>query len=78
MLRALVQESHLDFKGMGTPGFDWRICSFCDGEDSYALFDCEVLRAQVRSLAECSIISIEREIVRRDDCMVASLCPLAT
>ena len=25
MLRALVQESHLDLKGMGTLGFDWGI-----------------------------------------------------
>ena len=28
MLQALVQESHLDLKGMETPGFDWGICSF--------------------------------------------------
>ena len=25
MLQALVQESHLDLKSMGTPGFDWGI-----------------------------------------------------
>ena len=43
MLRALVQESHLDLKGVGTLGFDWGICSFCDSKDSHALFDCGVL-----------------------------------
>ncbi|KAK9997910.1 hypothetical protein SO802_017513 [Lithocarpus litseifolius] len=42
MLRALVRDSHLDLKGMGTPGFDWGICSFCDHKDSYALFDFQV------------------------------------
>ncbi|KAL0014013.1 hypothetical protein SO802_001082 [Lithocarpus litseifolius] len=47
MLQALVQESHLDLKGVGTPGFDWEICSFCDSEDKHTLFDCKVLRAQV-------------------------------
>ena len=78
MLRALVQESHLDLKGMGTLGFDWGICSFCDNGDMHAQFDCRVLRAQVQSLANHGIIWIEREIVRRDDCMAASLCPLAT
>ena len=78
MLWALVQKSHLDLKGMGTPGFDWWIYSFCDNEDSHALFDCKVLRAQVQSLAERNIIWVEREIMRRGDCMVASLCPLAT
>ncbi|KAL0012937.1 hypothetical protein SO802_000006 [Lithocarpus litseifolius] len=51
MLRALVQESHLYLKGMGTLGFDWEICSFCDSGDMHALFDCRVLRAQVQSLA---------------------------
>ena len=45
MLRTLVQESHLDLKGMGPPGFDWGIRSFYDNEDSYALFDCKVLQA---------------------------------
>ena len=75
MLRALVQESHLDLKGIGTPGFDWGICIFCDSEDSHALFDCKVLRAQVQSLAKHGIIWIEREIMRRNDCMEASLCP---
>ncbi|KAL0004815.1 hypothetical protein SO802_012376 [Lithocarpus litseifolius] len=45
MLRALVQESHVDLKGMGTPGIDWGICSFCDSEDSHTLFDCKMLRA---------------------------------
>ena len=45
MLRALVQENHLDLKGIGALGFDWGICLFCDNEDSYALFDCEALRA---------------------------------
>ena len=45
MLLALVQESHLDLKGMGTLGFDWGIYTFCDSEDSHALFDCKVLRA---------------------------------
>jgi len=48
---------------MGTPGFDWGICSFYDSGDSYALFDCKVLQAQVQSLAEHGIIWIEREIV---------------
>ena len=43
MLRALVQESHHDLKGIGTMGFDWGIYSFCDSEDSHALFDCKVL-----------------------------------
>ncbi|KAL0009860.1 hypothetical protein SO802_004968 [Lithocarpus litseifolius] len=42
MLLALVQESHLDLKGMGNLGFDWGIF-FCDNEDSHALFDCKVL-----------------------------------
>ena len=78
MLRALVQESHLDLKGIGNPGFDWGICSFYDSEDSHALFDCKVLRARVQSLAERSIIWVEREIVRRSDYMIANLCPLAT
>ncbi|KAL0008660.1 hypothetical protein SO802_010162 [Lithocarpus litseifolius] len=63
---------------MGTPGFDWGICSFCDNGDRNALFDCRVLRAQVQSLADPGIIWIGREIVQRDDCMAASLCPLAT
>ena len=45
MLQALVQESHLDLKGMGTLGFNWGICLFCDSEDSHALFDCKALRA---------------------------------
>ena len=45
MLRALVQESYLDLKGIGTLGFDWEICSFCDSGDRHALFDCKVLRA---------------------------------
>ena len=78
MLRALVQESHLNLKGMGILGFDWGICSFCDNEDSHALFDCKVLQAQVQSLAKRGIIWIEREIVWRGDYMVANLCPLAT
>ncbi|KAL0015476.1 hypothetical protein SO802_002545 [Lithocarpus litseifolius] len=56
MLPALVQESHLDLKGIRTPRFDWDNCSFCDSEDSHALFDCKVLRAQVQSLVECGII----------------------
>ena len=43
MLRALVQESHLDLMGIGTLGFDWKGCSFCDSEDRHALFDCKVL-----------------------------------
>ena len=47
MLRALVQESYLDLKGIGTLGFDWEICSFCDNGDRHVLFDCKVLRAQV-------------------------------
>ena len=76
MLQALVQESHLDFKGIGTSGFDWGICSFCDSEDRHALLDFRVLRAQMQSLVECGIIWIEREIMQRGDCMVASLCPL--
>ena len=63
MLCALVQESHLDLKGMETLRFDWGIYSFCDGKDTHALFDCRVLRAQVQSLAERDIIWIEREIV---------------
>ena len=45
MLQALVQESHLDLKGMGTLGFDWGICSFCDNGDMHAQFDCRMLRA---------------------------------
>ena len=45
MLRALVLESHLDFKG--TPRFNWGICSFYDSEDSDALFDYKMLQAQV-------------------------------
>ena len=32
----------------------------------------------MQSLAKRSIIWIEREIVRRGDCMAASLCPLTT
>ena len=75
MLRALVQESHLDLQGMGTPRFDWGICSSCDNEDSHALFDCKMLWAQVQSLAECGIIWIKREIVWKSDCMDARLCP---
>ena len=55
-LWALVQESYLDIKGIGTSGFDWGICLFCDGKDSHALFDCKALREQVQSLAECGII----------------------
>ena len=78
MLRALVQESHLNLKGIGTPRFDWGTYSFCDNEDRHALFDCKVLRAQVQSLVKSSIIWVEREIMRKGDCMVASLCPLAT
>ena len=45
LLQALVQKSHLDLKGIGTPGFDWGSCSFCDNEDSHTLFDCKVLQA---------------------------------
>ena len=78
MPRALVQESRIDLKGIGTPRFDWGICSFCDNEDRHALFDCKVLRAQVQSLTEHGIISMEREIVRRSDCMAANLCPPIT
>ena len=47
MLQALVQESHLNPKGIGTLGFDWGICSFRDNEDKHALFDYKVLRKQV-------------------------------
>ena len=43
MLQALVQQSHLDHKGIGIPGFDWGICSFYDIEDTHAMFDCKVL-----------------------------------
>jgi len=75
MLQALVQESHLDLKGMGTLRFDWGICSFCDGEDNHTLFNYKVLRAQVYSLAEPGIIWVEREIVQIGDCMAANLCP---
>ena len=56
MLQALVQESHLDLKVMGTPEFDCGIYSFYDNEDSYALFDCTMLRAQLQSLADHGII----------------------
>ena len=56
MLWALVQESHLDLKGMETPRFDWGIYSFCDSEDSHALFDYKVLRAQMQSLPKYGII----------------------
>jgi len=52
MLQALVQENHLNLKDIGTPGFDWGICSFCDIEDSHALFDYKALQTQVQSLAE--------------------------
>ncbi|KAK9991399.1 hypothetical protein SO802_026384 [Lithocarpus litseifolius] len=52
MLQALVQESHLDLKDIGTLSFDWGICSYCDREDSHALFHCKMLRAQVQSLTE--------------------------
>ena len=76
--RALVQESHLDLKGIETPGFVWVICLFCDSEDKHDLFDCKVLWAQVQSLADCVIIWIKRDIVQRDDCMAAILYPLAT
>ena len=72
MLQTLVQKRHLDLKGMGTLGFDWGICLFYKSEDSYALFDCKVLRAQVQSLAERGIIWVESEIARRGDNMVAS------
>ena len=75
MLRALVQESHLDLQGMGTLGFDWGIFSFCDSEDNHALFDCKMLQAQVQRIAKHSIIWIEREIVQKGDCMATSLCP---
>ena len=63
ILRALVQESHLDFKSVETPGFNLGIYSFYDSGDSHALFDYKVLQAQLQSLAECSIIWIEREVV---------------
>ena len=63
---------------MGTLGFDWGIYSFCDNEDYHVLFECKMLRAQVKSLVERGIIWIEREMVQRDECMVASLYPLAT
>ena len=56
MLRALVQESHLDLKDMRTLGFDWEICSFCDNGDKHTLFDYKVLRAQVQILADLGII----------------------
>ena len=72
MLRALVQESHVDLKGTSTSGFNWGICLFYDSEDSHALFD---YRAQLQSLTERGIIWIEREVMQRGDCMVASLCP---
>ena len=78
MLLAMVQESHIDLKGMGILGFDWGICLFCDSEDSHALLDCKVVQAKVQSLVERGIVWIEREIVRRGDCMAASLCPLNT
>ena len=78
MLRALIQESHLDLEGIETLGFDWGICLFYDSKDKHALFDCKVIRAQVQSLTNCGIISIQREIVRRGDCMAANLCALAT
>ena len=45
MLRALVQESHLNLKGIGTSKFDWGSYSFCDSKDRHALFNCKVLRA---------------------------------
>ena len=78
ILQAFVQESHLDLRGMWTPGFDWVICSFCDSENSHALFDYKVLQKQVQSLAKRGIIWIEKEIMRRGDCMAANLCPLPT
>ena len=78
LFQALVQESHLDLEGIGTPEFDWGIYSFCDCRDKHALFDCKVLLAQIQSLADCGIIWLKREVIRRGDCMVASLCPPAS
>ena len=41
---------------METPRFDWGIYLLCDSEDSHALFNCKVLRAQMQSLAKYGII----------------------
>ena len=46
LLQSFFQESHLDLEGIGTPRFDWGICSFCNNGDKHALFNCRVLRAQ--------------------------------
>ena len=78
MLWALAQENHIVLVNIGAPGFDWEDCSFYDSGDRHALFDCRVLRAQVQSLANRGIIWIEREVMQKSDCMVASLCPPST
>ena len=72
MLQALAEECHIVLENVRALGFDWEICSFCDNGDRYALFDCRVLRVQVKSLAG-GIISIEREVMQRSDCMAAIL-----
>ncbi|KAK9997979.1 hypothetical protein SO802_017582 [Lithocarpus litseifolius] len=72
MLQALVQESHLDLKGMGTPGFDWGIYLSSDDEDSHTLFDCKVLQAQVQSLVEYGIIRIEGKLCEKVATMPSS------
>ena len=45
LFQALVEESHLDLKGIETLIFDWGICSFCDSGERHASFDCKVPRA---------------------------------
>ena len=56
MLWALAQEGHTALETVGAPAFDWDIYSFCDIKRKHALFNCEVIRAQVQSLATHGII----------------------
>ena len=56
MLQALASESHILLENIGALGFDWEICSFYDNGDRPALFDCRMLMAQVRILANHGII----------------------
>lgn len=78
MLWALAQESHIVLENIDAPIFNWEVCSLCHNGDKHTLFNCRVLRAQFQSLASHGIIWIEREVVQRNDCMAANLCPPST
>ncbi|KAL0004835.1 hypothetical protein SO802_012396 [Lithocarpus litseifolius] len=68
----------------GAKGHTWEECVHLrlriqdlidNSGDKYILFDCRVLRAQIKSSADRGIIWIQREVIWRSDCMAASLCP---